>query len=245
MQSTADLGVVVGGENLSVTGLALVSPAVGLSRADTVKAGKSRDLAEPATDEDVLEVVGVTGGKDLAVGAWVELVDHLAVGRDNCVHGVGLELGVVGKSLQAQLSTPFVNNALVTGSSGRRSGGSRGGSGLGAGRSRRSGSLGGLVRDLLGAGGNGGVRLVDHGGGHSRGLVDGSGGLGGLRLLLALGVVHSVNDSLVNDVNVLDLLVLRLGPVGGCESSAGKGEDGSRSAHFDGVGFEVGSELTG
>lgn len=244
VQSTADLGVVVGGEDLSVTGLAVVGPAVGLGGADTIKTGEGRNLAEPATNENVLEVVSVTGGKNLAVRAGVELVDHLSVGGDNGVHGVGLELSIVGKRLQAHLRAPCVDNGLVAGGRGRRSG-SRGGGGgrlrsLGAGR---GGSGSGSLRVLLvddgagGSGGNrsGGVLLVDNGG-HSRSLVDGSGSLGGLsRLGCALGVVDCVNDSLVNDVNVLDLLVLGPGDlvVGSCESRAGKGEDGSRVTHLD------------
>ena len=235
VQCTADLGVVVRGEDLSVTGLALVGPALGLGGADTVKAGERRHLAEPATDEDVLEVVSVTGGKNLTVRAGVELVDHLSVGGDNGVHSVGLELSVVGKRLHTHLRAPCVDNGLVAG--GRRSGsrGGGGGRGLGAGGSRSLRVL--LVDD--GAGGSSGNRggrvlLVDNGG-HSRSLVDGSRGLGGLsRLGRALGVVDSVNDSLVNDVNVLDLLVLGPGDfvVGGCESRAGKGEDGSGVTHF-------------
>ena len=54
-----------------------------------------------------------------------------------------------------------------------------------------------------------------------------------------------MNDSLVDDVNVLDLLVFGLAPGGSGKSRAGKGEDGSGGAHFDIVGFEVGSKLTG
>jgi len=238
VQSTADLGVIVRGKDLSVTGLALVRPAIGLGGADTVKTGESRNLAEPATNENVLEVVSVTRGKDLAVRAGVELVDHLSVGGDNGVHGVGLELSVVGKRLQAHLCAPCVDNGLVAGGGGRRSGsrGGRGGRGLGAGGSRSLGVL--LVDDGAGrsSGSRGGrVLLVDNGG-HSGSLVDGSGSLGGLsRLGRALGVEDSVNDSLVNDVNVLDLLVLGLGDlvVGSCESRAGKGEDGGGVTHFD------------
>ena len=226
-----------------MTGLAVVSPAVGLSGADTVKTGESGDLAEPATDEDVLEVVSVTRGEDLTERARVELVDHLAVGGDNTVLGVGLELSVIGKSLQAQLGAPGVNDSLVAGGGRRRSRGGGGGSSLGG---RRSGCLrvlnnlgGGRCRCLrvlndLGAGGGRGVLLVDNGGSYSRSLVGGGGSLGGLSvLLLAPSIVDGVNNSLVNDVNVLNLLVLGLGPVGCCESRAGKGEDGSGGAHFD------------
>lgn len=235
VQSATDLGVVVRGEDLSVTGLAVVGPAVGLGGTDAVKTGEGGDLAKPAADEDVLEVVSIAGSKDLAVRARVELVDHLAVGGDNGIHGVGLELGVVGKSLEAQLSAPCVDNALVARGSGRRSRSGRGRGLLGAGG---SGSRCLRVLNDLGAGGGRGrgVLLVDNGGGHGRSLVDGGGSLGGLsRLLLAFGEVDSVNDRLVNDVNVLHLLVLGLVVVGNGESRAGKGEDSSGGAHFDSV----------
>jgi hypothetical protein len=240
VQSATDLGVVVRSEDLGVASLALVGPAVGLGRADTVKTGEGGDLAEPATDKDVLEVVSVSGGKDLAEGAGVELVDHLAVGGDNRVHGVGLELLVVCKSLQAQLRTPSVNDALVAGIGSRRSRGGRGGSSLGAGGS-------GCLRLVdLGDSRDRGALLVDNGGGHDGSLVDGR-SLSGLGLLLLLGEVDGMNDSLVDDVDVLDFLdLLGAGPVGNSESRAGKGEDGSGGAHFEVVEFvEVDNELTG
>lgn len=231
MQSTTDLGVVVGGKNLSVTGLAVVRPPVGLGGADTVKTGESGDLAKPAADEDVLEVVRVAGGEDLAEGAGVELVYHLAVGRNNGVHGVGLELGVVGKGLQAHLRTPSVNDGLVAGRSGRRSRSF----GLGAGR--------GLVDDHFAAGSRRSLVLGRCGRGNGRCHVGGlvvcrRGGLG-----LVCVDIHGVNGGLVDDVYIHNLLVL--GVELGCrESSAGKGKDSNRSAHFDSVDVEVDSELT-
>ena len=172
MQSAADLGVVVRGENLSVTSLALVSPALGLSGANTLKTREGRNLAEPAANEDVLKVISITRSKDLAVRAGVKLVDHLAVGGDNRVQGVGLELSVVGKGLEAHLRTPSVDDALVAGGRRGRSRSSRSDNGLGAGRCRcRCLSL---VDN--GAGGDRGVLLVDNGAGGGRGvlLVDNS-----------------------------------------------------------------------
>ena len=69
VKSASDLGVRVGGEDLSVTGLASVGPALGLCGADAIETGERRHLAEPAADEDVLEVVSVAGSEDLTEGA--------------------------------------------------------------------------------------------------------------------------------------------------------------------------------
>jgi hypothetical protein len=73
-----NLGVVVGGEDLGVAGLALVRPAFGHGGANTVKAGESGDLAEPSANEDGHEgLYGVlTRSENLTVGAGVELVRH-------------------------------------------------------------------------------------------------------------------------------------------------------------------------
>ena len=252
MQGASDLGVLVGGEDLSVAGLASVGPALGLLGADAVETGERGDLAEPAADEDVLEVVGVAGGKDLAEGAGVELVHHLAVGANDGVHGVGLELGVVLEGLHAHLGAPCVDDALVARGSGSSGSGGRGGGLLlgGAGGSRRGsrGRSDGRVLSVLGlAGGGSGLGLLNVGGGHNGSLVGRGRGslLGGLSGLGALGGVDGVNDSLVDDVDILDLLVLSgLGPgeVGGCDGRAGKGEDGGGVTHFDCV-VEFGSKL--
>jgi len=98
-----------------VTGLALVCPSLGLRVAGTVETGKSGDLAEPSSDEDVLELVGGAGSEDLTVATGVKLVDHLAVALGNTVQGVGLELGVLLKGLETQLLAPLVNNSHVAG----------------------------------------------------------------------------------------------------------------------------------
>ena len=98
--------------------------------------------------------------------------------------------------------------------------------------------------DDVGASGRG---LLDVGGGHDGSLVDWGRGslLSGLSGLGALGGVDGVNDSLVNDVDILHLLVLSgLGPgeVGRGDGRAGKGEDGGGVTHFDCV-VEFGSKL--
>ena len=247
VKSASDLGVRVGGEDLSVTGLASVGPALGLCGADAIETGERRHLAEPAADEDVLEVVSVAGSEDLTEGARVELVHHLAVGADDGVHGVGLELGVVREGLHAHLGAPCVDDALVA--RGSRGGGRRGGGLLGgAGRSRRGSGGDGRVLSVFDfAGGGSGRGLLDVGGGHDGSLVDWGRGslLSGLSGLGALGGVDGVNDSLVNDVDILHLLVLSgLGPgeVGSGDGRAGKGEDGGGVTHFDCV-VEFGSKL--
>ena len=57
-----------------MTGLSLVSPALGLLGADTVEAWGVGKFAEPATDEDMLEAIGLTGCEDLSHGTGVELM---------------------------------------------------------------------------------------------------------------------------------------------------------------------------
>lgn len=114
MQSTADLAVAAGSEDLGVASLALIGPSIRLCSADTIEAGKGRDLAEPSSNEDVLKVGFGARGEDLTVSARVELVDHLTVAGDNRVQGISLKLGAVGESLEAQLGAPGVDNTLVT-----------------------------------------------------------------------------------------------------------------------------------
>jgi len=115
VKGATNLGVLRVSENLGVTGLALVCPSLGLRVAGTVETGKSGDLAEPSSDEDVLELVGGAGSEDLTVATGVKLVDHLAVALGNTVQGVGLELGVLLKGLETQLLAPLVNNSHVAG----------------------------------------------------------------------------------------------------------------------------------
>lgn len=231
MQSAADLRVVVGGEDLGVAGLALVAPSIGLGRADTIKTGKAGDLAEPATDEDVLEVVSAAGGEDLAVGAGVELVDHLSVAGHDGVHGVGLELGAVLEGLHAHLRAPLVDNALVTI---RGRGGSRRSS-AGWLRSWRR-LVGGLSRSLVVGTGGRSWRRLNVGGRDDGSLVSWLGGGGRLSDLVTLGLsdVHGVDNGLNDDVDVLDLL-LGAAVVGNGEGRAGKGSHGKGEcgAHLD------------
>jgi hypothetical protein len=251
----SDLGVVVGSEDLSVAGLALVAPALGHSAADAVKTGESGDLAEPATDENGEEGlhVGLAGGEDLTVSSRVELVLHDTVALNDNVHGVGLELGVALERLHAHLGAPLRDDVHVAtgGSSGRGSRGSLSGGWLGglAGRSRRSslvaGGLGGRSVGSLSGGGLGGLAggrwgrrsyvdsraaglswRVDHGV-LGRGLVDSADG-GRLGDFVALGDVDSLDDSCDDIDNVLDVLVLvAVSTVGwGGERRAREGGDG-------------------
>jgi hypothetical protein len=129
-----------------VVGLALVRPAFGHGRANTVEAGESGDLTEPSTNKDGQEGLhGVfTRGENLTVGAGVELVRHDTSARGDTVQRVFLELGGARKLLQAQLRAPLGDGAdvgITTGrrSSGRRWGGGSGGRGLAGGL--RSGSV--------------------------------------------------------------------------------------------------------
>lgn len=96
-----------------MTSLTLVSPALGLCGTDTVKASHIRLLAKPTTDKDVQEVLRFTRSKDLAHGAFVELMNHLAVTIYCGLLGVRLKLAVALKLLQAKLATPLVNNGHV------------------------------------------------------------------------------------------------------------------------------------
>lgn len=125
--------------------LALVVPALGELRAGIAEAGEVGHLAEPSTDEDVLELVGVAGGEDLAKGALVELVHHFTVTLNDDIESVGLELSGELERAEAELGAPLSDYIHVA-SSGRSWGGRRRG-----GRSRswlwsrsRSGSRGGL-----------------------------------------------------------------------------------------------------
>jgi hypothetical protein len=235
----SDLGVVVGSEDLSVAGLALVAPALGHSAADAVKTGESGDLAEPATDENGEEGlhVGLAGGEDLTVSSRVELVLHDTVALNDNVHGVGLELGVALERLHAHLGAPLRDDVHVAtgGSSGRGSRGSLSGGWLGslAGRSRRS------YVDSRAAGLS---WRVDHGV-LGRGLVDSADG-GRLGDFVALGDVDSLDDSCDDIDNVLDVLVLvAVSTVGwGGERRAREGGDGESDggAHFDRCWFGFG-----
>ena len=110
----SDLGVVLAGEDVGVASLAVVGPALGHISADAVQAGHVGPLAEPATDEDALELVGLSGGEDLAEGAGVELVLHLAVAIIARLEGVGLEGGVLGELGETELGAPGVDCAHVS-----------------------------------------------------------------------------------------------------------------------------------
>jgi hypothetical protein len=258
----ADLGIVVGSENLSVTGLALVAPALGHGAADAVETGQGGDLAEPSTDEDVEErlEVGLAGGKDLAVGAGVELVLHDTVALNDDVHGVVLELGVALEGLHAHLRAPLGDDVHVA--TGGRSRSSGGGGWLGclAGRGwgRRSVVGGGRRSGLVDHGGGGLGRLaggrrgrrrrcvdgraggLDGSVGHGalgRGLVGRAHGAGGLGDVVALSDVDSLDDGLNDNMDVLDVLVLvAVGTVRGSgerRASEGRDGEGDSRAHLD------------
>lgn len=212
-----------------MAGLALVVPAIRLGCADTVKTRSVGHLAEPSTDIDVGELLGVVEAsagarsEDLGEGTWVKLVDHLAVAGGSTVESVGLELGVLGESREAHLGTVIGDNVHVA----TRAWGwlwSRGGSGSGLGLlwgGRRSRSVG----RLLVLAGRSWLLLVDNSNG--RWLVDSLGGRSrGWLLTLDNG------DGLDNSLDdVLELL--STGLVGSSEGSAHKGGDSDSGAHVD------------
>ena len=128
----SNLLVVWAGKDISVTSLAVVGPSLGHGAADAVETGHIGPLAEPAADEDALELIGLAGGEDLAEGAGVELVLHLAIAIVAGLESVALEGGVLGELGETELSTPGVDGAHVTRV--RRRGSRRGaGRGLGLG----------------------------------------------------------------------------------------------------------------
>lgn len=135
--SAADFRVLGIGEDLSVAGGSVV-PALGSLGADTIHASHVGQLAEPSTNEAVVEVASITGSEDLAEGSRAEPVDHLAVAIAGGLEGVLLEVGVVLEGLETELSAPFVDGRHVAGVIGGD--GDDGGGGRGRGRSV-SGSL--------------------------------------------------------------------------------------------------------
>jgi hypothetical protein len=116
-KTATDLGVGAAGEDLRVTSLALVIPTLIGSVASRAETWKTGDLAEPATNEDRLEVAGVTRSHDLSHGARVELVLELAAGGVGCILSIGLQGAVFGQSRHAHGSAPFVDNAHVVAAS--------------------------------------------------------------------------------------------------------------------------------
>jgi len=237
--SATDLGVVVGSEDISVTGLATISPAFAEFVADAVEAGEVGPLAEPAANEAPGELVGLSGSKDLTEGTGEELVDHLAIAVGSGLEGIGFEGGVMGKLLEAQLCAPLLDNAHVA-------------VGLGGfwcwrwGRSlrRRSGSFRGRSRSRSFIhGGRGGSRnLYDLGrGSRSRsrsafndGGVDDLGARPGPMLLddgrlsrsRSIAIDDDGDDSgLVDDLDFVDDNLLVAITVRSGEGGAGKGEN--------------------
>lgn len=231
--------------------LTLVRPAIGLSLADVAHAGHVGQLTEPSTDEDVQEVSRLAGGKSLTHGAWVKLVDHLAVTGGSGVLSIGLELGVALKLGKTQLLAVLVNNGHIP-AVGRRSGSRAWG---------RSWLRGGLWGGLRSGRGLGSLRgwgrlsrlyvlagrlLVDDRSDDGRCRVNGGrvdGGRSWLGSFVALGHVDSVHDSLDDDVDVL-VLSLRAVVVfvsvatvssvrRGSDGSAGKGSNGESGTHVD------------
>lgn len=95
-----------------MAGLALVRPALRLLSAHTVEAWGVGKLAEPATNEDVLEAVSLTRGKDLSHGAGVELMVEASNGLVGGLLCVGGELRVNGESAEAHLGAPHANDTL-------------------------------------------------------------------------------------------------------------------------------------
>jgi len=241
--SAADLLVVGAREDLGVASLSLVCPALGLLGADAVQAGQTGDLAEPAADEDVLELFHATGGKDLTHGAWVELVLHLAVALVAGVGGVVLEGFAVFEVGETELLAPFVDGGHVT----RASISWRGRGGL----LRLRGGLhrfrGNICRLwLLWLRGSSGLRLLGlHGGVDDRRRGRGSGLLrlrlgcvGLLRRRTGLGDDNSVQLGRVNDVR----LSTAIGPGSGkSRASKGKERKGGDGVHveswYDGFDF--------
>lgn len=104
--------------------LALVVPALGELLACVAEAREVGHLAEPSTDEDVLELVGIAGGEDLAVGARVELVLHDTSALNDDIKSVGLELSGELELAEAELGAPLGDDIHVA-SSGRSWGGRR------------------------------------------------------------------------------------------------------------------------
>lgn len=92
-----------------------MDPALAGGFADAVQARGVGPLAQPAADKDAPEAVvgGVAGAEDLAVGARVELVDHLAVGGDDRLARVALEFGVVDELGFAHLLPPVTYDVHV------------------------------------------------------------------------------------------------------------------------------------
>jgi hypothetical protein len=224
-----------------VAGLALVVPALGELGADTVETGEGGHFAEPATDEDTLELVVLSGSKDLAVGAGVELVPHDAVAVNDDLEGVGLELRRELELLKAELGAPLGDNIHVASSGwlgrrrGRRGGSrSRSRSGLRSGRGSGGRSVGGVGGSRLGS-----LDLVDRG----LSLVDGGGSRGGRALAggglrSALGNVDSVKDGLDDNTTVLRGLLNGVSVVGrGGERRASKGGEGESESGTHGYRF--------
>jgi hypothetical protein len=216
--------------------------------AGTVETGGVGPLAEPSTKVDVLELVLLAFSKNLAVNAGVELVLHHTGGGLDGVHGGTLKLGAVGKLLETHLGAPLGDYVHVA-SSGR----SRLGGGLGSVGGLRSGSVCGLRSRSVGGLSRrrglvcghrydrvriGRLRhwLLDNGGGGGSSRCYIGGGRSGNRV--ALGDVDGLDDSLDNDVDVLDGLVsVAVTVARSGDGSASKGGDSESGAHVDSLGL--------
>lgn len=105
-----------------MTSLSVVGPALRHGSADSIETWEIRSLAEPATYEDVLEVVGITRGEDLGERTGVELVDHLAVAIGDSLECIALESIALGQFAHAHLDSPLVDDCHVTTTAARAAG---------------------------------------------------------------------------------------------------------------------------
>lgn len=97
-----------------MAGLASVIPTLRGRVADRGTETRQRgDLAQPAANEDGLEVAGVAGCHDLTHGARVQLVDELAVGVGGGFVGVALQHAALLEVGEAHLLAPLVDDANV------------------------------------------------------------------------------------------------------------------------------------
>lgn len=221
----ADRLVAVRGEDVGVSSRR-VHPALRSSGALAVEAWQIRALAQPATDEDVVEIIRAAGSKHLAEGAVEELVHHLAVAVLGCLERIGFEFGALGELAETELDTVFVDNGHVAGAGNDRLRGCFDNSRLGCFNHNGGGSGSGSHLNDYRSGGDGGGSWLFGNGRRRRRCW------GWCRLASNDGFISSVDDGLVDDVA---LLVAAMPSVGCRESGAHEGEEGNDlgGVHFD------------